>query len=142
MKKKIVLALILAICLTTVVSTALAYSSTHSMDSFCFIEKRNVQTTVHSDSSGRVRVYVNAKTYDTDDSDAIPQTDKPQSFRVASKDNLSGDIVSFTSFGKAVTWSTTVTIQGLNTSRSYTLQLQNATRTQYIRGSGTVWYGQ
>ena len=65
-----------------------------------------MQTTVYSDSSGRIRVYVNAKTYDTDDSSAIPQTDKPQSFRVASKDNVSGNIVSYTSFSKAITWST------------------------------------
>jgi len=39
MKKKIVLALILVICLTTVVSTALAYSSTYSMTSLLFHRK-------------------------------------------------------------------------------------------------------
>lgn len=139
MKKKLCLAIILIICITTVVSSAMAYTYTYTMTPYRFKQQVYVGSSFIPDSSGRIRININAKTYDTSTS-TIPQTDTPQTFKVVPM-NSSNIAVNYYSLGYATSWSNTVTMQGFSIGNAYTILLKNYTQTQYIGGTGSVNYG-
>ena len=136
MKKRIIAIIVLTMSLLLVVNTALAYGLPTPV-SLAFREKLYASG-FYPDTNGRIKVSVNAKIY-RQLTGGYPVTDLPQTFKVASMDGST--VVSRMSFGADTSWNTSVTFQNLNPSTSYKIEFRNYTRTRYIRGDGSIYWG-
>ncbi len=135
MKKKFIGALIFAVSLVLVVGTALAYTGTYTLSTIAYMVYLDTQHSYLPDTNGRINVSYNLKTY-YNMSDTEPVTDTPQNPKVAARSG--GTTVTIMSLGTGVSWNSSKTLQGLNTSTYYGIRFSNTTQTRYIKGSGVV----